>query len=382
MKKIAIVHFSPVERYPPAINWLNFVANCDFASCELRVYTSQPDARTNRVFIPLKGFIRIRRVAKIRKEQRSPVRYWNYFLFYIRTLLDLIFWRPDAVLYYETLSALPALIYKRCFRRRAELYVHYHEYISEQEYEEGIALAKWPHRIERKSYPKFRWISHTNEDRMKMFLKENGNIRADQTYILPNYPPRSWAADKPAGTDSTLRIVYVGAMDLSTMYTRELAGWIAGLGGLVKWDIYSSNITDEAKDYLNSLGCHQIKFMGSVEYAELPGVLRRYDVGVALYKGTTLNYKYNAPNKLYEYWACGLDVWFPEEMDSCHRLVTAGVFPKVMPVDFGKLQQLDPIQAAGRQGLKYAPSPYYAEEVLPLLSNQLGLANLQSGESR
>jgi hypothetical protein len=52
-----------------------------------------------------------------------------------------------------------------------------------------------------------------------------------------------------------------------------------------------------------------------------------------------------------------------------------------MPVDFGKLQQLDPIQAAGRQGLKYAPSPYYAEEVLPLLSNQLGLANLQSGES-
>lgn len=48
-----------------------------------------------------------------------------------------------------------------------------------------------------------------------------------------------------------------------------------------------------------------------INYSDLPGVIRAYDVGVILYNGHIANYVFNAPNKLFEYLACGLDVWSP-----------------------------------------------------------------------
>lgn len=367
MKRIAIIHFSPVERYPPTTNWLNFLADELPTGYKVRVYTTHPDRKIYEVFSSSNGGIKIERCGVIRKELRAPVRYWNYFLFYIKTLFSLVVGRPDVVLYYETLSALPALIYKKLFRREACIFVHYHEYITAKEYEEGIPLSKWPHKLEKKAYPKFSWISHTNEDRMRLFLNDNRNILPEQAHILPNYPPKSWNIGQAENPASPLKFVYVGATDLDTMYTVEFAQWIMSQGEKVRWDIYSSNITEEAKDYLAALHTKNIRFMGSVEYSLLPDVLKNYKVGVVLYKGTTLNYVYNVPNKLFEYWACGLDVWFAEELKSSLRLVTDGVFPRIAAVNFRESRNLDENKNVDRTGLGYKSSPYYAENVLPAL---------------
>lgn len=383
MKKIAIIHFSPVERYPPTINWLNFLAGQEPVRWQARVFTTRPDERVHQVFHPRRDFIRMKRTGTVRKEHRSLLRYWNYFLFYTRTLLSLIVWRPDIVLYYETLSALPALLYKKFFRHRAELFVHYHEYISEQEYNKGIPLNKWPHLLERKYYPEFRWISHTNDDRMRMFMEENSNVRKDQAFILPNYPPRSWANAQEKRTGEALRIVYVGAVDLTTMYTAEFARWIENLGGLIKWDIYSSNITTEAKELLSSMASEHIRFMGSAQYDVLPGILRKYDIGVIMYKGVTLNHRFSVPNKLYEYLACNLDVWVSGELDSCLPLVTRGTFPQVIALNYDELDHSYIRRTRDRNGLQYAASPFYAEEVLQSLFGKMNLQDDKqlSGES-
>jgi len=371
MKKIAIVHFSPVERYPPAVNWLNFLGAQEPGQWDVRVFTTRPDVRVNRYFTSPAKFVRLERLAMVNKEQKSFLRYWNYLLFYTRTLVNMIFWRPDIVLYYESLSALPALLYVKYFNRRAELFVHYHEYTSEREYNEGIPMNKWPHKLERRSYPKFRWISHTNEDRMRMFLEENGNVRQEQTFILPNYPPRSWKGDKPDAGGGVLKFVHVGAVDLTTMYTVEFAEWINGLDGIAQWDIYSSNITTEAKEYLASLGSGHIRFMGSVEYDALPGILRGYDIGVIIYKGVTLNHRFSVPNKLFEYLACDLDIWLSGELDSSLPLATIGTYPKVTVLDYKKLDRVSLQEATDRNGLRYAGSAYYAEEVLQQLLTEM-----------
>jgi hypothetical protein len=170
-----------------------------------------------------------------------------------------------------------------------------------------------------------------------------------------------------------LRIVYVGALSLDTMYTREFGDWVAQQAGKVNWDIYSDNITPEARDYVLSFADGVIKFRKGVDYYSLPGILSGYDVGVILYNGHIPNYVYNAPNKLFEYLACGLDVWFPAVMKGCMPFVTDGVWPRVLAVDFNRLDVMDIAAAVSRQGLEYAAPHHYAEEALrPLLESIQG----------
>jgi hypothetical protein len=367
MKKLAIVHFSPIEKYPPVMNWLDFLIERAAGAWEIRVFTTLQDGFVEKPYRPTKDFIRIRRFAMLGK--KKPFSRWlAYFSYYSRTLLALIRWRPDAVLYYETLSAWPALAYKKLGRPGAGLFVHYHEYTSPDEYILGMTLNRWFHRWEKKMYPAFSWISHTNADRLKLFMGENLNINPAQTHILPNYPPLSWKRRRQKEEGGPIKFVYVGALSLDTIYTAEFAEWVEKQHGKVSWDIFSSNCTPEALKYLESLDSKHIRFRGGVEYASLPGLLQEYDVGLVLYKGTIPNYVYNISNKLFEYFACDLDVWFAKEMKTSLELVTCGVYPKITAIDLADLDRLPLQSILDRSGLVYSPSPFYCEQVfMPLL---------------
>ena len=56
---------------------------------------------------------------------------------------------------------------------------------------------------------------------------------------------------------------------------------------------------------------HNINFRGAISQSDFPLIISQYQIGLVLYKGHIPNYIYNAPNKLFEYLACGLDVWYP-----------------------------------------------------------------------
>ena len=60
------------------------------------------------------------------------------------------------------------------------------------------------------------------------------------------------------------------------------------------------------------------------------------NIGVILYKCKTLNQRFAAPNKLFEYLACGLDVWFPAEMEGCFEYASDAI-PRVLKVDFNNI---------------------------------------------
>ena len=94
------------------------------------------------------------------------------------------------------------------------------------------------------------------------------------------------------------------------------------------------------------------------------------DVGVVLYNGHIPNYIYNAPNKLFEYLACGLDVWFPDVMAGSMDYVNKNGFPKVLSIDFNNLNKFDLAAAIERQGSesKYL---FFCEEALKPLIDKL-----------
>ncbi len=164
-------------------------------------------------------------------------------------------------MYYETISSLPAYLYKRFFNKKAELYIHYHEYITPAEYGNGMKLTKLLHKFEMQLYPVAKWVSHTNESRMQMFIKDIAPARIHEPKILANYPPKAWSTKSTTKRSLPVKMVYAGSLSMDTMYTREFAGWVEAQNGKVTWNIYSYNIT---RDTINIPGniefcIHQFK---------------------------------------------------------------------------------------------------------------------------
>src|ERR1700678_373792 len=127
MRRLTIIHFNPIESYPPVMNWLRLLAaNCG-PDLKVSVITMAPGGGRAR-FGTDSPCIRIRRAGMAgRKGLRG---YFNYLVFYLSAFFHLLWRRPDNVLYYETISSLPAYLYKRYAGRSADLYIHYHEYTS------------------------------------------------------------------------------------------------------------------------------------------------------------------------------------------------------------------------------------------------------------
>lgn len=304
-------------------------------------------------------------------------RYLNYLYFYLGAFLLLLFRRPGVIIYYETLSAYPAYLYKKYISGSIPLFIHYHEYTSPGEYAAGMKLVRYFHQKEKKLYPGAAWISHTNEGRMSRFLADEGLVRGKNIQLLPNYPSELWclhANKSPVQAGQPLKIVYAGAVSMDTMYIEAFANWVKSKQGQLLWDIYSNNITAEAGAFFNQLQTPFIRLLHGVNYGELAGILPNYQVGIILYNGHIPNYVLNAPNKLFEYLACGLDVWYPDVMTGCTPYNTTGTYPVVKPLDFLKLGSLQVEQLTNRDEYTHKVQGYFYEHIYAGLMQHVSIA--------
>lgn len=364
--KLSIVHFNPLEKYPPVMNILRYLSDKNGIRADAySVVNSKKD------LFKVSG-IRIYRTAILSKEHSSIMNYFEYFRFNILTVLLLIIKRPNVLLCYETISIFPAYVYKKLFPS-AKLFIHFHEYTSLSEYNETSPYIKWLFRLERKLYTTADWISHTNLDRLNFFRTDHATVKFRNLEVMPNYPPEIWYKEKTVKDkiSAPIKFVYVGALSLDSMYTREFAEWIKGLKGKAIWDIYSGNYQENALQYLEELNCPSINFKGEVEYFDLVKILNLYDVGVILYNGYIPNHIYSVPNKLFEYHACNLDVWFSEDIKGSLPYVTKDTYPKIIAIDFSALNAVDLSKAIEREGYSFHQGSFYYEDVLRSIKNKL-----------
>jgi hypothetical protein len=363
--RVAIVHYMPLEMYPPVMNLINTLSS--FAGAQpISIYSTESFSKQS-IFKGASAGTRIYRFGSSDPKRNWLARLWSYLCFYLGTTWMLIKNRPDKVLYFDSISSFPAVIYKRLFPK-VQLFIHYHEYMSKEEYAHGMLLLRKFHMLEKKIYGRVTWLSHTNKERMSAFLDDLGGWQVPNQYILPNYPPASWAKKALKEIQWPLRIVYTGALSLDTMHTVAFGQWVIAQNGRVTWDVYSNNITTEAVQYLHSLPGALVRLYDAVDYYDLPSVLDKYDVGVILYNGHIPNYVFNAPNKLFEYASCGLDVWFPRHMKSSIQYQTDKTFPKIVAVDFLHPEQINLDEITNRHGLQFRPHSFNCETaLLPIL---------------
>jgi hypothetical protein len=368
MNKFVIVHFAPLELYPPIQNLLHEIEK-NAGGVEVIVLTTFADRTISLPVFQVKSSkIRLVRIGASGTKSKALVRYKNYLYFYLLAILLLLRIHPSHVLYFETISSFPIYIYKRIFRKNLLVYIHYHEYTSPQECRSGMKLTNYFHRFEKWLYPRAAWVSHTNDYRMDMFKKDIFPVAIHNTFIMPNYPPRSWFSEPKPELVFPIKILYVGALSLSSMYTKEFVEWILEQRGRTHLDVYAYNISIEAKEYLLSLNSEFVKLKNGIEYSALPSILKEYDVGVILYKGISQNHIYSASNKLFEYLACGLDVWFPSEIIGSFEYITNGTYPKVIKMDFKDLGSYYLEETVDRRKNKIKYPEFYCEDALiPLL---------------
>lgn len=296
----------------------------------------------------------------------SVFRIINYLKFYIGSLWLLIKTRPQVILYYETLSSWPAIIYKKIRKDKVKLFLHCHEYTVPEHYK-NMRLNEFMHNMEKNMYAhKFEWISHTNEVRLAQFIKDNNLNNVDNKifHCLPNYPSLSWNKHKnDFGSTNKTRLVFVGSLGYDNMYLKETIDWVLDNKDYLSLDIYAYNIDKKALAFLKEKEGSYLNYYGGINYMDLPNTLKQYDVGLVMYKPFSYNTVIAVSNKVFEYLACGLDVWFSEDMTYTLKYSRTDVFPKIIPLNFKKLREFNFQEAVNRKGLAQANTQYFYEEV-------------------
>lgn len=301
-------------------------------------------------------------------------RYWNYLKFYLFTFFYLLYHRFTSVLYFDTISSLPALFYKKIKGSSINLMVHFHEYVTNKEYEKGMRLNCVMHKFENKMSNEFSWISHTNIVRLNKYAQDVqfSSHKLNVLKVMPNYPPLKWLSTSVnRNIEDKIKLVYIGSLGLETMYLEEIVDWVNAHADRYSIDFYSHNINQSALTFLNDHASDIIRFCGAIQYHDIPKVLQHYQVGLVLYKPVSDNYIYNAPNKIFEYFACGLDVWFPKSMSYALSLTTVDVYPKLIPVDFDQLHDFDDRLALSTKNYQQRLSKICCENVLSDIKNHI-----------
>lgn len=369
---VIILHFNPLERYPPIINLINYLGQ---NSKKQFIVISTKERKISKLLAYKNSseHITIKRTTAV--IPGSVFRVFSYVYFYSYCLYLLIRKQPCSVLYFETISGSPALIYKKIRGKKVKLFVHYHEYISLETYRNNMRLVKIFHHLEQKMYSSFNWISHTNEIRMGQFREDYQlqKVNNDLFHVMPNYPSKFWATKIEGNVkkEAKIRMVYAGALGWDTMYLREIIEWVIENEKSLSIDIYAYNVDEKAAEYLRTVCSESVTFHGGCSYEELPEILSKYNVGLVIYKTYSENFMQGISNKVYEYLACGLDVWFSKEITHTSTIARADAFPKIIAVDFGNLKEFNFHRAACRKGIPEKKTGYFYENIYPEIREHL-----------
>lgn len=366
VKRIYVLHWHPLELYPPTMNLLNYFSSlpdCTVAVCSSHndrglVEFTNPSVRFFRTEFPNRHLSRLRRLSA-------------FLLFPLFALWAMVLSRPDVVLYIEPHSSFPATLF-RLINFRHRLFIHYHEYYEPEHFHApGMRMIAFYHWFARKIlYRKAEWISQTNADRVRMFCEDHPRVNRSKVHVLPNLPPTSWRKSiEPtwiAHPHATLKLLYVGSVSLHDTFIAELVEWLRRQpDGQFSLDVYSTNCDAAAEDFLNRSAGPNLRYHHEgIPYDKLPDVLPHYHVGLIIYRGNTRNYIYNETNKLFEYLACGLDVWYPKQMLGIKPHARTDIAPRVVEMDFERLQDIQLAELRDRSGLKFQPFELRCEDVL------------------
>jgi hypothetical protein len=343
-ERLAIVSALPCELYPPTVNLvrtvqqhpnINLLLICATGSA---VACSIPRARAATArFSAGHGcrFVLLRWILLICWHLKAAWLLWRF--------------RPDSIVLIEPHSVPAVRLALLLLKSRPRVAVIYYEYNSPADYlRSGNRSLRCARPLENQLLKLAGWISQTNAERLRLFCCDHRELRQEQCMVLPNFPPAAWLEipavrrGRQVPAAKQLKLVYVGALSLQDTWIDAVVHWICSDQNVAcSLDVYAPRLDPETAQFLLSRQGDRLRLHHEgIEYDRLPHVLPQYDVGLILYRCRTINFVHNAPNKLFEYLMCGLDVWYPPCMLGVRPFARSDVVPRVIEVDFDQLNAL------------------------------------------
>lgn len=144
-------------------------------------------------------------------------------------------------------------------------------------------------------------------NRLELFRKDIQNYRPEQFMIIPNSNNNEIKLNAKKSKKEKLIITHIGGLGA----TYHIVNYLKAIRELdaAKYEFrFVGRLTDEVKKLIQSFELEHVKIIGQVKHNDLHEYYRETDIGVILYKDVSLNNRYCAPNKLYEYWSYGIPV--------------------------------------------------------------------------
>lgn len=372
--RLAIIHELPLEYYPPIANLVKFATQSP--DIDLSVYSSHNTRGRTELS---NSVAKIWRPSNKLQKQRGIVRVYERFRWHVQVARKISKLSPDALLYFEPHSALAAYLYYKLFGGKAKLFIHHHEYYTTADYRQPQnKTIRLFHRLETSAlYPRAKWISQTNAKRLEFFAADNPSLPAEKLRILPNLPPEDWNQYQSNAWSSPdakpLKLIYIGSVSLSDTYIEDLVRWVKQKSEKeVTLDVFAYQVDEKTKAFLQRNSGKNVTFHSQgIDYNEIPKKLQEFHVGLILYRGNTVNFQHNATNKLFEYLACGLDVWFAEGLQGVVPYARNKTYPRVLPVCFADLARNEASLISTREHLPHQPWLSFCEKEFEALLQEI-----------
>jgi hypothetical protein len=353
---VVVVHFQPLEGYPPVMNVIQSLVTENISVAILSTGSMKNWFNPNGV-----------RVFRLGSYLGNSIkRYVCYLKFNFLGFWKLLKLTPSCVICYETGSIGLVYLYK-LLKPKTAVFLHHHEYESVSEKESLSGYQKILGKLESKLFKDLNWLSHTNADRLEMFKSDNAISETKKLHIFPNYPSTQWADKailKNKNNSNIHKLVYVGSLGINTTYITEVISWVVSQNGKATLTIFSQNLENLVTELINTADPAHVILKPSISYFELPEVICQFDVGLVLYNGHIPNFRLNVPNKVNEYLACGLNVWYSDVLATTQSFANENPDYPLFAVDFSQGIQME-VPPISKEPFEYRH--WHEDAVKPLI---------------
>lgn len=220
----------------------------------------------------------------------------------IRLFIFLLFSKVDLI-FANDLDTLPATFLAHRFKRRSKIVYDSHELFTEAPELEGRFVKKIWERIEKTIFPKLQHIITVNDSIAAIFKAKYNKELVVVRNIGEQLIQTNIKSKEELGLPSDKKIIIIQGSGLNIergieeaieamLYVRDAVLIIIGDGDVIP----SAKIIVEKYELST-----KVLFFGKRPYSELMQFTHYADIGLALDKPKSLNYKYALPNKLFDY---------------------------------------------------------------------------------
>jgi glycosyltransferase involved in cell wall biosynthesis len=161
----------------------------------------------------------------------------------------------------------------------------------------------------------YRWLFSRYVSLLIVPEKNRGQITAEhlhlamqKVFVLPNTNFGHNPTPDAPRTNQALKIIHVGNLGEESTHWQEIAESAEKFRKCPLKFEFLGNTNKNFIEAINKLHLNNFQLLKAVSHQESLDFLETADVGLILYNDQSLNTRYCAPNKLYEYWAAGLYV--------------------------------------------------------------------------